>query len=141
MSNVEKAPLHERPSDYVFAMTALNSSQARRQWRAGIRAAWDDRCAYCDRPPIDEESLTIDHVRPKCKGGEDRTRNVIPACRRCNQAKGSEEWVAWYRMQPFYSLSNELRIRNWIKTGTVECFNGCDGDTLWLDGVIQLCAG
>ena len=137
MSNVEKAPLHERPSDYVYAMTALNSAQARRQWRAGIRAAWNDRCAYCGQPPIDEESLTIDHVKPRCKGGEDRTSNVIPACRSCNQAKGSEEWVSWYNRQSFYSIYAEARIRKWIDKGTVDNYEDTTEDSEWLDQVIS----
>jgi hypothetical protein len=137
MSNVEKAPLHERPSDYVYAMTALNSAQARRQWRAGIRAAWNDRCAYCGQPPIDEESLTIDHVKPRCKGGEDRTSNVIPACRSCNQAKGSEEWVSWYSRQAFYSIYAEARIRKWIDKGTVDNYEDTTEDSEWLDQVIS----
>lgn len=137
MSNVEKAPLHERPSDYVYAMTALNSAQARRQWRAGIRAAWNDRCAYCGQPPIDEESLTIDHVRPRCKGGEDRTSNVIPACRSCNQAKGSEEWVSWYSRQAFYSIYAEARIRKWIDKGTVDNYEDTIEDSEWLDQFIS----
>ena len=118
-------------------MKALNSAQARRQWRAEIRAAWDDRCAYCNQPPIDEESLTIDHVRPRCRGGEDKTSNVIPACRSCNQAKGSENWIEWYRMQPFYSLSGEFRIRNWINNGVVENFEDTVKDSEWMDELIS----
>lgn len=61
--------------------------------------------------------LTIDHVRPKSNGGEDRTTNCIPACQRCNQDKSSQEWVAWYRMQPFYNIEGEWRIRQWLKGG------------------------
>ena len=33
----------------------------------------------------------------KCKGGEDITTNVVPSCRRCNQAKGSNNWLDWMR--------------------------------------------
>jgi len=43
-------------------MTTLNSSQAKRIWRTAIKKAWNDRCAYCGNPPIDDKSLTIDHV-------------------------------------------------------------------------------
>ena len=42
-------------------------------------------------------NLTIDHVRPKCKGGKDVTANVVPSCRRCNQEKGSRNWLDWMR--------------------------------------------
>lgn len=114
-------PLYERISDYLFNMSALTRREARQQWRDSIKTAWNNRCAYCGRPPIDDNSLTeltIDHVRPKSRGGEDRTSNVIPACASCNQAKSSQEWVAWYRMQPFYSIEGELHIRQWLSHGT-----------------------
>lgn len=119
MNNVA-LPLFESPHDYVFNMTSLNSTEAKRKWRAAIKEAWANRCAYCGKPPIDDKSLTIDHVRPKSKGGEDRTSNVIPACRRCNGEKGSSEWIGWYRMQPYYTIDAELRIKRWLAEGKVE---------------------
>lgn len=119
MNNVD-LPLFESPHDYVFTMTSLNSAEAKRQWRAAIKQAWTNRCAYCGQPPIDDKSLTIDHVRPKSKGGQDCTSNVIPACRRCNGEKGSSEWIGWYRMQPFYTIDAELRIKKWLDKGLVE---------------------
>ena len=37
------------------------------------------------------------YVKPKSKGGEDIATNVVPACRRCNQEKGSSNWLGWMR--------------------------------------------
>lgn len=116
-------PLYERVSDYLFNMTALTRREARQQWRQSIKDAWNNRCAYCGKPPIDDDSLTeltIDHVRPKSRGGEDRTSNVIPACACCNQAKSSQDWVAWFRMQPFYTIEAEWRIRQWLHDGRTD---------------------
>ena len=110
-------PVYERVSDYLHNMSALTRGEARRQWRQSIKDAWNNRCAYCGKPPIDDESLTVDHVRPKTNGGEDKTSNCIPACRECNQNKSSQEWAAWYRMQPFYSIAAEWRIQQWLKGG------------------------
>ena len=110
-------PVYERISDYLFNMSALTRREARQQWRQSIKDAWNNRCAYCGRPPIDDDSLTVDHVRPKSAGGEDRTTNCIPACRDCNQAKSSQEWVAWFRMQSFYTIEAEWRIRQWLSGG------------------------
>ena len=110
-------PLYERASDLLFDMKALTRAEARRQWRQSIKDAWNNRCAYCGKPPIDDSSLTIDHVRPKSKGGEDKTSNVIPACSACNQDKSSADWVAWYRLQAFYSIESEWRIRQWLHGG------------------------
>jgi hypothetical protein len=105
------------PNELLFEMQAMTSSEARRLWRAAIKEAWNNSCAYCGTPPIDNKSLTIDHVRAKSNGGEDRTANCIPACKSCNHAKGSSDWLAWYRMQPFHSLEAEMRIRHWLETG------------------------
>jgi len=109
--------VYERVSDYLHNMSALTRGEARRQWRQSIKDAWNNRCAYCGKPPIDDHSLTVDHVRPKSNGGEDKTSNCIPACRECNQDKSSQEWAAWYRMQPFYSIAAEWRIKQWLNGG------------------------
>lgn len=114
------APVYERISDYLFNMTALTRREARQQWRNSIKEAWNNRCAYCGKPPIDDESITIDHVRPKSKGGEDRTSNCIPACAECNQDKSSQDWIAWFRMQEFYTIESEWRIRQWLSGGIHE---------------------
>ncbi len=44
-------------------------------------------CMYCGGRFI-SRSLTRDHVRPLSLGGTDEWRNVVTACRRCNNHKG-----------------------------------------------------
>ncbi len=105
--------------DYLYHLEAMNAKDAKRLWRKAIREAWDNRCAYCGATPIDTKSLTLDHVKPKCKGGEDITKNCIPACRHCNAAKGSEDWITWFRHQDFYTISAEIRIKQWLHTGRI----------------------
>jgi hypothetical protein len=134
-------PLYERVSDYIYNMSALTRREARQQWRQGIKDAWNNRCAYCGKPPIDDDSLTeltIDHVKPRSKGGEDRTSNVIPACRECNQAKSSQDWVAWYRMQPFYTIEGEWRIRQWLSSGRTDFSPWDEEDAKKVDDYINL---
>ena len=116
-SSQDHLPVYERISDYLFNMSALTRREARQQWRQSIKDAWNNRCAYCGKPPIADESLTVDHVRPKSRGGEDRTTNCIPACAECNQSKSSSDWVAWYRAQAFYTIESEWRIRQWLSGG------------------------
>ena len=42
-------------------------------------------CQYCS---LQNKSLTIDHVIPKFRGGQDNWDNLVAACKKCNQKKG-----------------------------------------------------
>jgi 5-methylcytosine-specific restriction endonuclease McrA len=43
------------------------------------------QCQYCGA----RAALTVDHIVPKSRGGEDSWENLITACIRCNNRKGS----------------------------------------------------
>jgi len=45
-------------------------------------------CQYCGRQP-GKANLTVDHVLPRCRGGQTTWDNVAAACRSCNQRKGN----------------------------------------------------
>ena len=43
------------------------------------------KCQYCSRGDV---TLTIDHIVPKSKGGDDTWENLVAACVNCNNKKG-----------------------------------------------------
>jgi 5-methylcytosine-specific restriction endonuclease McrA len=43
------------------------------------------RCGYCGRGDL---PLTVDHIIPKARGGQDTWENLICACTVCNNKKG-----------------------------------------------------
>jgi len=45
-------------------------------------------CQYCGSTP-GRADLTVDHVRPRSKGGTTTWDNVVTACRHCNVRKGN----------------------------------------------------
>lgn len=100
---------------YLADMECLTSGEAKKRWRKAIKDAWDNRCCFCGQPPISDKSLTIDHMRPRCKGGEDISKNCLPACLRHNQQKGSSDWRPWFREQSFYDRVREARIVFWLE--------------------------
>ena len=54
------------------------------------RDAWT--CVYCRRAAPEVE-LSVDHVEPRMKGGDNSRGNVVTACVGCNRDKGG--LAAW----------------------------------------------
>jgi len=64
-------------------------AESRRKIPAELRAAIYERdeyaCLTCGSP----DDLTLDHIYPWSKGGEDTLENLRTLCRPCNSAKGA----------------------------------------------------
>jgi len=45
------------------------------------------KCVYCQST----KSLTLDHVIPKCKGGQNTWKNLATCCQQCNTEKGNKD--------------------------------------------------
>jgi len=74
----------------------MTSPEAKRLWRRAIKEHFNCQCVYCGET-YELHELTLDHVKPKCFGGEDLTSNLVPSCWKCNQDKGSNNWLTWMR--------------------------------------------
>jgi 5-methylcytosine-specific restriction endonuclease McrA len=59
---------------------------------------FDYECQICHET-FDKADLTIEHILPKCKGGEKDLDNITLSCRFCNQAKKD--------MYPYFSIKNK----------------------------------
>ena len=89
-------PLLPSPDHYLQNLITMTSPEAKRMWRRAIKEHFNCQCVYCgDHYELHE--LTLDHVRPRCLGGEDLTSNLVPSCWKCNQNKGSNNWLSWMR--------------------------------------------
>jgi 5-methylcytosine-specific restriction endonuclease McrA len=57
--------------------------------RLAIYIRDDFTCNYCGRHLKDAPAadVTLDHIKPRSKGGDDNPRNLITACRSCNSAR------------------------------------------------------
>ncbi|MCC6555588.1 MAG: HNH endonuclease [Polyangiaceae bacterium] len=65
--------------------------------RAQVRERFHARCAYCGVHEEDVGStLTVDHHRPRARGGTSEAENLVYACARCNEHKG----VYWHEQDP-----------------------------------------
>ena len=90
----------------------LSKKEAKARFRDQILKGWDYRCAYC-REHLGKNG-TLDHVRPKSKGGETVMTNLIACCFSCNVKKSSTEWKEWFRAQDFWEPYLEDAIHWWI---------------------------
>jgi 5-methylcytosine-specific restriction endonuclease McrA len=91
----------------------MTSPEAKRLWRRAIKEHFNCQCVYCGET-YELHELTLDHVYPRSLGGEDITTNVLPACKKCNQAKGSANWKDWMRNTFGVEQFREQQILAWI---------------------------
>lgn len=68
-----------------YVSMPLSRTAREKPTKAAIYRRDNNTCQYCGST----RSLTIDHLIPKCKGGEDSWTNLTLACAVCNTRKGS----------------------------------------------------
>jgi hypothetical protein len=62
-----------------------------------LRSRFGGRCGYCGVEEVDVgATLTVEHHRPRIRGGGDDEDNLVYACARCNEHKGSY----WHAADP-----------------------------------------
>lgn len=97
--------------NHSIAGTQLfNKREAKRLFRDYIFCAWQNRCAYCGV----ENPSTLDHIKPRSKGGTTNTQNLIPACSSCNRSKASQEVFSWFRSHPKWTAKREADLLLWV---------------------------
>lgn len=90
--------------------------------RRGVLRRDNHRCAYCGKA-----AHTIDHVQPKSRGGADSWENLVAACLRCNNAKGTirpRKWAGNSASSRGHRKAPSGRSRNWRsrrRRGTRSC--------------------
>jgi hypothetical protein len=102
--------------ELMFNLQCLSKGSAKRQFREDIRYSFGGLCAYCRIRRAD----TLDHLKPRCKGGSNLRSNLVPCCRQCNHSKGSELWLSWYQQQSFYNAVAQELIEEWIANKRIE---------------------
>lgn len=50
-------------------------------------------CAYCGKGVEDEVSLTLDHLKPRIRGGSNKAHNLITSCFNCNSSRNTKNLV------------------------------------------------
>ena len=98
------------PQDFLYNLHTCSPNEAKRLWKNSIKEKWNYKCAYCGSKT---NELSIDHVVPQFKGGNDHITNVICACTKCNHDKGHENWEQWFFRQKFFTKERYDAIIEW----------------------------
>lgn len=97
-------------ADLVYNLDCLSKGAAKRKFRKSIKYGWGGLCAYCRS----KRAETLDHIKPRSKGGSSLRSNMLPCCRDCNHSKGSSPWLTWFKEQNFYNKVAQELIEEWI---------------------------
>jgi 5-methylcytosine-specific restriction endonuclease McrA len=76
-------------------MTAV--SKWRHLYKVEALTEQDGCCAYC-KSPLTVRTATADHKWPQARKGRTTRKNIVAACRPCNQAKGDTPPTKFYRL-------------------------------------------
>jgi 5-methylcytosine-specific restriction endonuclease McrA len=66
--------------------------------RDRVFARDDYRCVYCGKRFAADE-LSVDHVEPRVRGGDQSTGNLVTACKGCNTLKGHRRVGEFLRVE------------------------------------------
>jgi HNH endonuclease len=73
------------------------------------------RCSYCGGT----DDLSLDHLIPRLRGGEDAADNLVTACRSCNSSKGSRDLLEWAAARQ--ELPALVLLRRYLKLAIRYC--------------------
>ena len=103
-------------SDLMYDLTCLSKQSAKRRFKKSIKYGWGGLCGYCRC----NRATTLDHIRPKSKGGSSLRSNLLPCCLACNHSKGTLHWLVWFQQQSFYNETAKELIEEWISNKRFE---------------------
>ena len=99
--------------DLLANLIALSPKNARKEFRQHIFESWEWKCMYCDEE-LTEHTATIDHIKPKVKGGHSTRSNMGACCSKCNSKKGSQLVFDYFNeSHPCYSEAKASKIKEW----------------------------
>ncbi len=103
--------------DPLSLLLELTPKLAKRRYRQSIYEAWNCKCGYCGN-----EATSLDHIIPRFRSGSSNRNNLLPACQRCNNQKGSEKMEEWYIQQSCFCEQKLTRIKSWMAQGSIDIF-------------------
>lgn len=74
-----------------------------------IRDRFTCLCCGADLCDAAIATITLDHLRPRSKGGDNKATNLVTVCRSCNSARGAIAWRSFYSLEAQATVFNAIR--------------------------------
>ena len=87
---------------------SLFNDEREKIWSAGM-------CAYCGNAV----NLSVDHLIPRLRGGDDEASNLVTACRSCNSSKGARDLLEWMALRGVFPTL--VLLRRYLKLAIKYC--------------------
>ena len=111
--------MFQTENEFLQNLIVLSPKLARKKFRESIFESWDWKCMYCDKK-LCKHTATVDHIKPKFKGGKSTRNNMGACCSQCNSNKGSRLVFDYYNeTHPHFSKEKEAKIKEWIEQNTL----------------------
>lgn len=84
----------------------------RKTKRLGIYLRDSFTCAFCDLDMrgMDARLITLDHIKPRSKGGTDDPKNLVTACLRCNCVKKDTNLTTYCGKDKANAIRKQARV-------------------------------
>ncbi|MCY3933492.1 MAG: HNH endonuclease signature motif containing protein [Acidobacteria bacterium] len=87
----------------------------RREKRLAIYMRDGLACVYCGSTVEDEARLTLDHVKPRSKGGWNHETNLVTACHQCNSRRQDRPLASFINAVSGYLSAEPTQILRRVK--------------------------
>jgi NMD protein affecting ribosome stability and mRNA decay len=90
------------------------------EWK-GILRAFANRCAFCgERKTAANRGLVPDHLLAARHHGELVPGNAVPACQRCNDSRGEQDWRQYLQLRfPDQAVTRAALIDSYLASHVV----------------------
>lgn len=72
-------------------------------------------CAYCGNTIEDGARLTLDHLKPYSKGGDNKETNLVTCCLKCNSSRGNRSVRSFCKSVASYMQTSAIEIEKHVR--------------------------
>ena len=111
----------DSPEWYIITLKDLQPRAAVRRFKNSIKEHWNHSCAYCGKSHDERGnplSMSLDHILPRMQGGKNHRANLASCCIKCNQDKGSQAYLDWWKATDHYCEERHAKLKAWMQPTT-----------------------